>query len=148
MRILLQKVKTASVSIDEKVIGKINHGLLIFLGIAHEDSTIDADWLVEKIMKLRLFSDPEQDSFMEKNIVEAGGSLLIVSQFTLYGDCKKGTRPSFTKAAPPEEANRLYEYVIQKCKEMGMKTEAGRFGSYMDVTLVNDGPVTLLLDSK
>lgn len=148
MRIVLQKVKQAFVRINDAVVGSINHGFLLLLGITHEDSEKDADWLVEKILKLRLFSDEASESFMDKNITDAGGSLLVVSQFTLYGDCKKGTKPSFTDAAKPEEANRLYEYVVQKCRASGIKTETGRFGSYMDVSLINDGPVTLILDTK
>lgn len=148
MKIVLQKVKNASVSINDSVIGKISHGLLLFVGIAHADTEKDVDWLVEKIIKLRIFSDAESDSFMEKNIIDAGGDLLVVSQFTLYGDCKKGTKPSFTNAAPPEQANRLYEYMVRRFRETCVKVETGRFGSYMDIALVNDGPLTLILDTE
>lgn len=148
VRIVLQKVKHASVSINDAVAGKINHGLLLLVGITHEDGEKDADWLVEKIIKLRIFSDGESGSFMEKNIIDVDGELLLVSQFTVYGDCKKGTKPSFTASARPETAYPLYEYLVKKFRQTGIKTETGRFGSYMDVALVNDGPVTLILDTK
>lgn len=148
MKIVLQKVKSAQVSVDQKTVGSIALGFLLFLGVTHSDTELSADYLIEKILKLRLFSDPGSDSFMEKNIVEAGGSLLVVSQFTLYGDCKKGTRPSFTDAARPEQAEKLYNYFVEKLRFTGIKVETGIFAAHMEVSLVNDGPITLLLESK
>ena len=147
MRVVLQRVTRASVEVGEKIIGTIGAGLLVLLGVAQTDTEKDADWLVEKILKLRLFSGGEESGF-EKNIVEIGGSLLIVSQFTLYGDCKKGTRPSFSSAARPEQAEKLYEYFLEKCVDAGIQTESGQFGANMEVDLVNDGPVTMTIDSN
>ena len=147
MRVVLQKVSDASVSIEQETVGSISHGFLILLGITATDTEADADWLVEKLLKLRLFSDDVSESFMEKNIVDVGGALLVVSQFTLYGDCRKGTRPSFTSAARPEQAIPLYEYFVGQCRERGLEVETGKFGEHMDVTLTNDGPITLVIDS-
>lgn len=148
MKIVLQKVKQANVTINQKTVGNIAHGFVLLLGITHIDTQKDAQYLVEKILKLRLFADEGSDSFMEKNIVEAGGSVLVVSQFTLYGDCTKGTRPSFTDAARPEIARPLYEYFVSEFRSKGVSTETGEFGEHMEVTLVNDGPITLVLESK
>lgn len=148
MKILLQKVQSSEVKVENKTVGQIGHGFLLFLGITHEDSETSADWLVEKVLKLRLFFDSEADSFMEKNILEVGGEILVVSQFTLYGDCKKGTRPSFTEAAKPEEAEKLYNYFIEKLHSTGIVVASGVFGAHMEVSLVNDGPITLIIDSK
>ncbi len=153
MKIVLQKVKQASVQANNQTVGHIGHGFLLFVGITHDDSIEDTTWLVEKILKLRLFADPlrpeeERTSFMEKNICEVGGEVLIVSQFTLYGDCKKGTRPSFTEAAKPEIAENLYNLFVQRVKEKGVKVETGIFGAHMQVNLLNDGPITLIIDSK
>lgn len=148
MKILLQKVKSANVLVDQKTVGSIAHGFLLFLGITHSDSEASADYLIEKILKLRLFSDPGSDSFMEKNIVEVAGEILLVSQFTLYGDCKKGTRPSFTDAARPEQAEKLYNYCIEKFRAHNIKVETGIFAAHMEVSLINDGPITLVIDSK
>jgi len=147
MKIVLQKVNKAYVDVHNKVVGEIADGFCLFVGITHEDTEADADKLLEKILKLRLFSDGTSDSFMEKNIVEVEGALLVVSNFTLYGDAKKGTRPSFTAASRPEHAEPLYDYFVQKCIDTGMHVETGTFGKHMDVTLVNDGPITLLLES-
>ena len=148
MRIVLQKVTQASVQVASKTVGHIGHGFLLFLGVTHDDTEKDADYLIEKILKLRLFAAEGSDSFMDKNIVETGGSLLIVSQFTLYGDCKKGTRPSFTDAAKPDHALMLYEYFVSTARAKGIIVETGIFAAHMEVTLTNDGPITLLLDSK
>jgi len=148
MRIVLQKVQQASVQVDKKTVGHIGHGFLIFLGVTHEDTAQDADWLLEKILKLRLFAQENSDSFMDKNILEVNGSLLVISQFTLYGDCKKGTRPSFTDAARPEPAKNLYEYFVQAAREKGITVETGVFAAHMEVSLLNDGPITLIIDSK
>jgi len=146
MRIVLQRVLQASVDVDGKSIGQISNGLLLFVAIAKHDTEADADELVEKICKLRIFSAGGK-SFMEQNIVQHQGSILIISQFTLYGTTKKGTRPDFALAASPVEANQLYEYLIRKFLENGIPTESGRFGQHMEVSLINDGPVTLIIDS-
>lgn len=153
MKIVLQKVKQASVQVNNKTVGHIGHGFLLFVGITHNDTLRDATWLIEKILKLRLFVDPtkaeeESTSFMEKNICEVGGELLVVSQFTLYGDCRKGTRPSFTEAAKPEIAQKLYNSFVQILKEKQVKVETGIFGAHMEINLLNDGPITLIIDSK
>lgn len=148
MKIVLQKVKSSEVKVENKTVGQIGHGFLLLLGITHDDTESSADWLLEKVLKLRLFSAPGSDSFMEKNIVEAAGSVLVVSQFTLYGDCRKGTKPSFTDAARPEQAEKLYTYFVEKLRGTGMTVATGIFGAHMEVSLVNDGPITLLIDSK
>ena len=147
MRVVVQKVKQSSVTVEQKTVGSISHGFLLLLGVTHEDTEKNADWLAEKVLKLRLFSSEGSDSFMEKNIQEVNGEILVISQFTLYGDCKKGTRPSFTTAARPEQAEPLYEYFVNKLKESGLKIETGVFAAHMDVELVNDGPITLVVDS-
>ena len=147
MRLLVQKVNEASVTVCEEVIGKINKGFLVFLGITHTDTKEIADYLVEKLVKLRIFED-ENDK-MNLSIKDVCGELLIVSQFTLYADCKKsGNRPSFINAARPEMANELYEYFIEKCREKDIHVEHGEFGAYMKVNLINDGPTTILLDKE
>ncbi len=148
MRCVLQRVTQANVTVNQKTVGEIAHGFVLLLGITHDDTSKDAEYLVEKILKLRLFADPGSNTFMEKNIVEVGGTVLVVSQFTLYGDCSKGTRPSFTEAAKPDVAKPLYEYFVRLLREKGIKTETGEFGEHMEVSLINDGPVTLVLESK
>ena len=145
MRFLIQRVKEASVKVDNKVIGAIDHGLLIFVGICEGDNEQIADKLIKKLIGLRIFTDSEGKTNI--SLADVGGSLLIVSQFTLYADCKKGNRPSFTKAAPPDLAEKLYEYIISKCKEHA-EVSTGSFGADMKVSLVNDGPFTILLDDK
>lgn len=148
MKIVLQRVKKAHVDVDNKTIAEIAEGVVLLLAIGKGDTEQDADYLVDKVLKLRIFSDEGSKSFMEKNIVDHGGSILLVSQFTLYGDCAKGTRPSFTDAASPEEAKSLYNYFISKLKESNIHVESGEFQAHMQVELVNDGPVTLILESK
>lgn len=148
MKILLQKVKSSEVKVENKTVGQIGHGFLLFVGITHEDTEASVNWLVEKILKLRLFSDPGTDSFMEKNITDVQGEILVVSQFTLYGDCNKGTRPSFSEAARPEQAEKLYNYFVEKLSATGITVASGIFGAHMEVLLVNDGPITLIIDSK
>jgi D-tyrosyl-tRNA(Tyr) deacylase len=146
MRLVLQKVSKASVEVEHKIVGEISRGLLLFLAVKTGDNTKDADWLVEKVLKLRIFSDNE-NTFMQKNIVDAKGEVLVISQFTLYGDCKKGTKPSFTESASPKEAKNLYDYFVEKiCQKI--KTQTGKFGAHMNVSLKNDGPITLIIDSK
>lgn len=129
-----------------EVVGRIGEGMLILLGAGKDDTEADAGYLAEKIMSLRIFEDTEGK--MNLSLTEMGGEVLVVSQFTLYGDCRKGRRPSFDKAAPPETAERLYELFVGELREHGVKVETGRFRAMMDVHLVNWGPVTLMLDSK
>ena len=143
---IIQRVKKSSVSTGGKVIGKIGRGLLILLGVDKKDRPADADYLVEKIINLRVFED--KDGRMNRSLIEIGGKLLIVSQFTLLGDCRKGRRPSFVNAAGPEKANELYMYFIARVEQKGITAETGQFGAMMDVSLINDGPVTLIVESK
>lgn len=146
MRAVLQKVSLASVSVDGEMIGEVGKGMLILLGVSREDSKKDADYLLEKSVNLRIFED-EQDK-MNLSLLDVDGEMLVVSQFTLYGDARKGRRPSFIKAALPDEANSLYEYFVAQAKTKVEKVETGKFQAMMNVELVNDGPVTILLDSN
>jgi D-tyrosyl-tRNA(Tyr) deacylase len=146
MRAVVQRVSGARVIIDQEVAGEIQQGLLILLGVTQSDTRVEAQWLAEKIAGLRIFNDAEGK--MNRDVTEVGGSILVVSQFTLYGDCRKGRRPSFVDAAPPEIAIPLYEAFINAIKALGIPTATGRFGAMMQVELVNDGPVTLIVDSK
>lgn len=144
MRVLIQRVNTASVKVNEAVVGKIEKGFLVLLGVTHEDTTENADYLIKKICNLRVFQD--ENKKMNLSIKDIKGELLIVSQFTLYADTTGGNRPSFTQAVKPEKANELYEYFIQKCRENNIRTQTGYFGAHMEVNLTNDGPVTILLE--
>jgi D-tyrosyl-tRNA(Tyr) deacylase len=147
MRIVLQRVKSASVSIDEVVVGNINQGFLLLVGVGPEDTSDDASYLARKIAGMRIFSD--ENGKMNLSIDQIGGKILSVSQFTLFADTKKGNRPSFTGAASPEAANKLYEEFNEILRtEYGLIVETGEFGADMQVSLVNDGPVTILLDTK
>lgn len=145
MRAVVQRVKTAKVMIGKEMVGEIGKGLLIFLGVGAGDSIDDADYLASKIANLRIFSD--DNGKMNLSLVETGGGALVVSQFTLWGDCRKGRRPSFTRAGDPAVANDLYQKFIHLLKDKGIQVAEGRFQEMMDVHLVNDGPVTMLLDS-
>jgi D-tyrosyl-tRNA(Tyr) deacylase len=145
MRAVVQRVKMAKVMIRSEVVGEIGKGLLIFLGVGVEDNSDDADYLASKIASLRIFSD--DNGKMNLSLLETGGDALVVSQFTLWGDCRKGRRPSFTRAADPAVANDLYQRFINLLKGKGIQVAEGRFQEMMDVHLVNDGPVTMLLDS-
>ena len=147
MKAVLQRVASARVMVDERTVGEIGKGLLILLGVAGEDGEPDAKWLTEKIASLRIF--PDLQGKMNLSIKEADGSALVVSQFTLLGDCRKGRRPSFDKAAPPAKAESLYQRFVEMLREdEGLSVETGAFGAMMAVSLVNDGPVTLILDSR
>lgn len=145
MKLIIQRVKEASVSVDNKIIGRINKGFMILLGVNDTDTTEIADKMVQKLLNLRIFEDENGKTNLD--IKSVSGELLIVSQFTLYADCHKGNRPSFVKAGNPEKANMLYEHVILKCKEQIPNVEHGKFGAHMEVSLINDGPFTIILDS-
>jgi D-aminoacyl-tRNA deacylase len=146
VRACVQRVSRAKVTVDEQIIGQIGRGLLVLLGVAQNDSLSDAHQLADKIVSLRIFEDDAGK--MNRSLQEAGGAMLIVSQFTLLGDCRKGRRPSFAHAAPPELGQQLYESFVAAVGVLGIPVATGRFRAHMDVSLVNDGPVTLLLDSK
>ena len=146
MRVVLQRVRRAHVVVNGETIGQIGHGLLILLGIERTDSREDAQWLADKVVGLRIFNDA--DGKMNRDVADVGGAVLVVSQFTLYGDCRKGRRPSFIDAAQPEIAVPLYEAFVNGVKAHGVPVATGRFGAMMQVELVNDGPVTLILDSN
>lgn len=145
MRVVVQRVKRASVTVDGETVGEIGAGLLVLLGVTDTDGERDVAFLVDKLANLRIFPDDEDK--MNRSVMDVGGSVLVVSQFTLYGDCRKGRRPSFINAARPEIAIPLYELFIEKMRGLGVATKTGRFGAMMDVALVNDGPVTLIIDS-
>ena len=146
MRAVIQRVTRASVSVDARVAGEIGAGLLVLLGVSRADNPESAAYLAEKIVNLRIFSDPAGK--MNLSLLDVGGSALVVSQFTLYGDTRGGRRPSYIQAAPPEEANRLYEEFVRSMRALDIKVETGVFQAHMQVELVNDGPVTILLDSE
>ncbi len=145
MRAVIQRVLRAQVGVGEEIVGKIGPGLLVLLGVAKSDTQADADYLATKIIGLRVFDD--DNGKMNLSVADTHGSVLAVSQFTLYGDTRKGRRPSFDEAAPPELAKELYENFVRKVRETGVACETGRFQAMMQVELINDGPVTILLDS-
>ena len=146
MRAVVQRVKNSSVNVGGDVVGKIGQGLLVLLGVANGDTTKDADFMAKKISHLRIFEDENQK--MNRSLLDVGGEILVVSQFTLLGDCRKGRRPSFINAAGPEQATKLYEYFVKKTREQGISVQTGQFRAMMEVELINDGPVTLILESK
>lgn len=146
MRVVVQRVTEASVAVEGRVIGEIGLGLLVLLGVSSRDAEADADYLAEKIAGLRIFEDA--DGKMNRNVADAGGAVLAVSQFTLYGDVRRGKRPSFDEAARPERARELYEYFVGQIRKNGLRCETGQFQAMMSVSLVNQGPVTILLDSS
>lgn len=143
---LVQRVKKSSVTVEEQVVGAIGPGLNVLLGVATGDSQADADYLAAKVANLRIFEDPQGK--MNLSVRDTGGRVLVISQFTLLGDCRKGRRPSFVDAAPPESAQRLYHRFIDQVRALGVDVKTGRFGAMMQVTIVNDGPVTLLVHSR
>lgn len=146
MRAVVQRVKQSSVNVNGDMVGEIGRGLLVLLGVASDDSTDDADFMVNKIVHLRIFEDENEK--MNRSLKEVGGEMLVVSQFTLLGDCRKGRRPSFIHAAKPDRATELYEYFVKKTREQGISVKTGQFRAMMDVALINDGPVTLIVESK
>ena len=146
MRLVIQRTTEARVTTQGKLIGKIGSGLCVFLGIAKGDMPDDADYLAEKVVALRIFEDDAGQ--MNRSLADINGEVLVVSEFTLYGDCTKGRRPSFSQAAPPQEAESLYNYFIKKLKDLGLKVATGQFQAKMEVYTVNKGPVTFILDSK
>ena len=146
MRALLQRVIRSSVTVEDKVVGDIARGLVVLLGVADEDCENDAEYLADKIANLRIFSD-DQSKF-NLSTLNVHGELLVISQFTLLADTRKGRRPSFTAAAPPQKAETLYNYFIMRLKQTGLKVETGEFGAHMVVEILNDGPVTIMLDSE
>lgn len=146
MRAVVQRVSRARVTVKSEITGEIGHGLLVLLGVSNRDVEKDADYLVEKTLNLRVFEDA--DGKMNLSLLDTQGGLLVVSQFTLYGDTRRGRRPSFIDAAGPDDANRLYEYFVAECRKRIDTLETGRFQAMMDVELVNDGPVTILIDSE
>ncbi len=145
MQAVIQRVTQSSVTVADKEIGTIGKGLVVLLGVAQEDTEKSADWLAEKIVHLRIFEDNQGK--MNRSLMDIGGEMLVVSQFTLLGDCRKGRRPSFVNAAPPDKAEILYQHFVHKAGQMGITVATGKFRASMQVSLVNDGPVTLLLSS-
>ncbi|MBP96645.1 D-tyrosyl-tRNA(Tyr) deacylase [Candidatus Poribacteria bacterium] len=146
MRAIVQRVKSANVQIDGQLVAEIESGLLIFLGISIDDQQSDIDYLIRKIANLRIFRD--DDLRMNKSLLDVGGQALVVSQFTLYGDCRKGRRPNFSRAAKPEKAHQLYQVFVNQLLQLGVDVKTGVFQATMEVELTNDGPITILLDSK
>lgn len=146
MRLVIQRSKAASVTVDNKIVGQIPFGLVILVGVGHEDTEDDVRYLAEKVAHLRIFEDEE--GRMNRSVMEVGGSILSISQFTLYGDCRKGRRPSFTQAAKPDRARQLYDHFNEQLRSYGLQVETGQFGAMMQVQLTNDGPVTIMIDSK
>ncbi|MFZ2631737.1 MAG: D-aminoacyl-tRNA deacylase [Desulfosalsimonadaceae bacterium] len=150
MRAVIQRVTSCSVTVGNQLISRIGPGLLVLLGVAREDEPADAAWLADKVAGLRIFED--ENGKMNRSIMDmgtdTGGEMMVVSQFTLYGDCRKGRRPSFIKAAPPEKAENLYLHFVNRMRQLGIPVQTGRFQAMMAVALVNDGPVTLIVDSS
>ncbi|MDZ8106046.1 MAG: D-aminoacyl-tRNA deacylase [Nostoc sp. DedQUE12a] len=148
MRVIIQRVKSSQVIVNGEIIGKIGRGLNLLVGIANTDTDAELDWMVRKCLELRLFPDEEGDERWQKSVQEIGGELLVVSQFTLYGDCRKGRRPSFDRSAAPASAEDLYNRFVTKLTASSLHVETGQFGAMMQVSIENDGPVTLLLEKE
>ncbi|MCC5646597.1 D-tyrosyl-tRNA(Tyr) deacylase [Nostoc sp. CHAB 5824] len=148
MRVVIQRVKSSQVTVNGEIVGKVGRGLNLLVGIANTDTDVEIDWMVRKCLELRLFPDEEGDDRWQKSVQEIGGDLLVVSQFTLYGDCRKGRRPSFDRSAAPQSAENLYNCFVTKLRASGLQVETGQFGAMMQVIIENDGPVTLLLEKE
>lgn len=148
MRVIIQRVKSSQVTVNDEIVGKIGRGLNLLVGIADTDSVVEIDWMVRKCLDLRLFGSEEGAERWQKSIQEINGELLVISQFTLYGDCRKGRRPSFDRSAAPTLAKDLYNNFVAKLQESGLRVETGEFGAMMQVSIENDGPVTLLLERE
>lgn len=146
MKIVAQRVSSARVSVDNQIIGSIGAGFCLLIGVAPDDTEADAQWLAEKTANLRVFAD--EGGKMNRSLSDIGGEILAISQFTLYADCRKGRRPSFTGAAPPELGDKLYRYFVDELKKMNFKVETGEFGAEMKVEISNEGPVTIIIDTK
>ncbi len=144
MKFVVQRVKNAQVDVEDKTVGKIDNGFMVLIGITHTDTKEIADYLIKKLINLRVFEDDNQK--LNLSIKDIKGELLLVSQFTLYADCSSGNRPSFTEAAKPDFANELYQYIVEECRKQINKVETGIFGADMKVSLINDGPVTIILE--
>lgn len=145
MKVVIQRVSEANVKVEEKIVGNINKGFVVLLGVGNEDNKENADYLIKKVTSLRVFTD--ECNKMNLSLKDVNGEILVISQFTLFADCSRGNRPSFSNAGKPELANELYEYFIKECKKLGFKTEHGIFGADMKVSLINDGPVTIVLEN-
>ena len=149
MRVIIQRVKSSQVEIESQIVGKIGRGLNLLVGIADTDTEAELDWMARKCLELRLFPDSATDTGRwDKSVQDIGGELLVVSQFTLYGECRKGRRPSFDRSAAPERAEILYDKFVEKLRQSGLKVETGLFGAMMQVSIENDGPVTLVLERE
>jgi len=146
MRVVIQRVKSSAVIVDGETIARIGDGLNLLVGISANDTEEDLDWMTRKCLDLRLFPDPDTDKAWDKSIVDIQGAILVVSQFTLYGDCRKGRRPSFSNSAAPETAEPIYNLFVDKLKQSGLVVATGKFGAMMEIELNNDGPVTLILE--
>ena len=144
MKIVVQRVKKADVKVDGEIVGKIDKGFMVLVGVTHTDTKENADYLAKKLCKLRVFEDENEK--MNLSLKDVGGKLLLISQFTLYANTVDGNRPSFIEAAKPEQANEIYEYFCDKCKEQGIEVQKGIFGAHMEVSLINDGPVTIIIE--
>lgn len=144
MKIVVQRVKKADVKVDGEIVGKIDKGFMVLVGVTHTDTKENADYLAKKLCKLRVFEDENEK--MNLSLKDVGGKLLLISQFTLYANTADGNRPSFIEAARPEQANEIYEYFCEKCKEQGIEIQKGIFGAHMEVSLINDGPVTIIIE--
>jgi len=145
MKLVIQRVQAASVKVDEKIVGEIGGGLLVLAGVSHADTAADAAFLAKKTVNLRIFDD--ENGIMNRSVLDTGGAVLAVSQFTLYGDCKKGNRPSYIEAAPPDKGLKLYDEYVKQLRGFGLRVETGIFQAEMEVSLINHGPVTLILES-
>jgi len=146
MRSVVQRVKQAAVTVDQEVVGQISAGLVVFTGVGQDDQLVDLTWMVDKLVGLRIFED--EAGKMNRSVLDVGGEILLVSQFTLYGDCRQGKRPSFSDAANPQKGKDLFDRLVEELRLRGLRVQTGVFQAHMEVELVNDGPVTLLLDSE